>query len=314
MPLDLSYKTMTEETIANEIMPYGSTQEPVERKTFFEPEQTITPPPCLINNTPCVINGKVMHKRFAPKENSFTYPIYYFSLPLAKLNELKKSKSLKIDRFSLTSFYRKDHGEKSENGDLNIWAYQQLTKFHLQNKVKSVTLISMPRILGFVFNPVSFWLCFDEKEQLRAIIYEVNNTFGETHSYVCAKQNQSVIEENDWMIAHKEFHVSPFLPRDGHYQFRIKLTTQKIGLWIDYYNKEGRRTLTTSLKGKLEELTKSSQRKAFWQTPFVTLQAITLIHWQALKLKIKGVKFFKLPKQKSKNVSSSITRSQYNSK
>lgn len=308
MPLDFSYKTMTEETIANETRSFESLQAPTSNKTILEYETATVPNPCLINNTPCLINGKVMHKRFTPKENCFTYPIYYFSLPLAKLNELKKSNSLKIDRFSLTSFYKKDHGKKSENGDLNAWAYEQLSKFHLQNKVNSVSLISMPRILGFVFNPVSFWLCFDKKEQLRAIIYEVNNTFGETHSYVCAKQDQSVIKENDWMIAQKEFHVSPFLPRDGHYQFRIKLTTQKIGLWIDYYNKDGKRTLTTSLKGKLEVLTKSAQRKAFWKTPFVTLQAITLIHWQALKLKVKGVKFFKLPKQKSKKVSSSITQ------
>lgn len=307
MPLDFSYKTMTEETIANKTRSFESLQASTSNKTILEYETATVSKPCLINNTPCLINGKVMHKRFTPKENFFTYPIYYCSLPLAKLNELKIINSLNIDRFSLTSFYKKDHGEKSENGDLNAWAYEQLSKFHLQNKVKTVTLISMPRILGFVFNPVSFWLCFDEKEKLRAIIYEVNNTFGETHSYVCAKQDQSVIEENDWIMARKEFHVSPFLPRDGHYQFRIKISSQKIGLWIDYYNKEGKRTLTTSLKGKLEELTKSAQRKAFWQTPLVTLQAISLIHWQALKLKIKGIKFFKLPKQKTKNVTSSIT-------
>ncbi len=305
MPLNNSFVTNAHSTKTYEINTYEIMSETVGEKPIESPEQTITQTSCLINNTPCLINGKVMHKRFAPKENSFTYPIYYLSLPLAKLDELKKENILKIDSFSLTSFYKKDHGVKSKCGDLNHWAIKQLKKFKLQNQVKTITLVSMPRILGFVFNPVSFWLCFDEKSQLRAIIYEVNNTFGETHSYVCAKQDQSAINEDDWIIAGKEFHVSPFLPREGHYQFRIKLNNKNIGLWIDYYNKEGKRTLTTSLKGKIEELTKQAQRKAFWRTPFVTLQAILLIHWQALKLKIKGIKFFRLPKQKSKNVTRS---------
>jgi|GEM_PF-57814 len=300
MPLNNSFVTNTHVAKTYEIMP-----ETVDENSIESPEQTITQTSCLINDTPCLINGKVMHKRFAPKENSFTYPIYYFSFPLAKLDELKKENTLKIDGFSLTSFYKKDHGAKSKNGDLNHWASEQLKKFKLQNKVTTITLVSMPRILGFVFNPVSFWLCFDEKSQLRAIIYEVNNTFGETHSYVCAKQDQSVINQDDWIIAHKEFHVSPFLPREGYYQFRIKLNNKNIGLWIDYYNKDGTRTLTTSLKGKFEKLTNQAQRKAFWRTPFVTLQAISLIHWQALKLKIKGIKYFPLPKQKSKKATSS---------
>ena len=163
----------------------------------------------------------------------------------------------------------------------------------------------MPRIMGFVFNPVSFWLCHDEQNQLRAIIYEVNNTFGETHSYVCAKHDGTIIKEDDWIIARKEFHVSPFLPREGHYQFRINSVNKKIGLWIDYYNKEGERTLTTSLKGTLEPLTQVSVKKAFWRTPLVTMQAISLIHWQALKLKAKGIQFFSLPKQKKERVSKS---------
>ena len=259
----------------------------------------------IIHNTPCLLNGQVMHKRFTPKENFFTYPIYYLSLPLEKLEGIKKDNLLKIDEPALTSFYRKDHGNRTDKANLNEWARDQLEKFQLQGKVKTITLISMPRIMGFVFNPVSFWLCHDEQNQLRAIIYEVNNTFGETHSYVCAKHDGTIIKEDDWIIARKEFHVSPFLPREGYYQFRINSVNKKIGLWIDYYNKEGERTLTTSLKGTLEALTQASVKKAFWRTPLVTLKAISLIHWQALKLKAKGIQFFSLPKQKKERVSKS---------
>jgi hypothetical protein len=153
----------------------------------------------------------------------------------------------------------------------------------------------MPRVLGYAFNPVSFWLCLDEKKNIRAVLCDVNNTFGENHKYLCSNEKASVIKPEHWIEAEKLFHVSPFLKREGKYEFRFSLKNKDLKIWINFYNKEGKKQLITSLIGTLESLTKHSLRKNFWKHPLVTLKTIYLIHWQALKLILKGIKYIPKP-------------------
>lgn len=155
----------------------------------------------------------------------------------------------------------------------------------------------MPRILGYVFNPVSFYFCLDSDSNLRATLCEVHNTFGEQHTYLCAHPDHSPIGSQDWLEADKIFHVSPFLERSGVYRFRFDLRPDKLGIWIDFYDKSQNKQLITSLIGNFSPLTPQLLRNTFWRHPLVTLKVISLIHWQALRLVCKGIRYIPKPKQ-----------------
>ncbi len=250
--------------------------------------------------TPQIFNAKVMHKRLFPKENAFVYSIYYLALPLSNLT----SACLPINRAGAISFHEKDHGP-CDGESLETWI-RTLLKTHnekLNDITQDIVLVSLPRIFGYVFNPVSFWLCLDNNKTLRAVLCEVNNTFGEAHNYLCAHNTLEPITQDDWLQANKIFHVSPFLKREGHYKFRFALKNEKLGIWIDFYDGENKKQLITSLIGTLSPLNKKSLRYAFWTRPLITLKAITLIHWHAVKLIFKGIKHIKKPEQKEEKIS-----------
>ena len=245
--------------------------------------------------TPQIFIAKVMHKRLFPEENCFTYRIYYFALPLPLPNISKRF--MRIDS--------RDLGFR-DGRDPESYAKRILEKYELIDKIQDIMLMTMPRVLGYVFNPVSFYFCLDSNDFLRAVIVEVHNTFGEQHSYICAHPNHIPIESGDWLEADKIFHVSPFLERNGHYRFRFVLNGRKVGIWIDYFDKERKKKLLTSLAGNLIPLNSRTMSSVFWKFPLVTLKAIFLIHWQALKLKIKKIKYIPKPEQKQAKDSSTL--------
>lgn len=238
-----------------------------------------------------------MHKRLFPSVNQFDYSIYYLDLDLSHLNNVP----LAYNKWGIQSFYDKDHGAR-DGSNLNPWAHNILNDYNIVG-VETIRLIAMPRIFGYVFNPVSFWLCLDKDNQMRAVIYEVNNTFGEHHVYLCAHKNSSIVTKNDILTAQKLFHVSPFLEREGHYEFRIHYDGNQFGVWIDFFDGMGVKKLVTAMTGHHECLTKSSLYKAFLSMPFVTLKSIMLIHWQAIKLVLKGIKYIDKPEQKTPRIS-----------
>ncbi len=241
---------------------------------------------------PQLLTAKVMHKRLFPRVNAFTYGIYYYALPLSALDVLPVPRN----RFGLASFYDRDHGAR-DGGSLESWARSLLGHYGVMAADGEIVLIAMPRILGYVFNPVSFWLCHDRAGGLRAVICEVNNTFGETHSYICAHDDGRIIGHEDWLAAVKLFHVSPFLEREGSYRFRFDSRADAFAVWIDFYDADGNKKLLTALTGKLSPLTPESARNAFWRHPLVTFKAIALIHWQAVKLLAKGIRHIRKPVQ-----------------
>ncbi len=245
---------------------------------------------------PQIFTAKVMHKRLFPKVNQFVYDIYYLALPLHKINDAA-DRGLCINRYAPISFYNCDHGGHTANEDLQKWISDILQPHNLNDTIDSVMLVTMPRVLGYVFNPVSFWLCLDKDKNIRAVLNEVNNTFGETHSYLCAHENGSPLKKKEWLEAKKLFHVSPFLEREGHYKFRYELDGERLGIWIDFYDEESNKKLITSLTGTLMPLTRKNLRYVFWRYPLVTLKSICLIHWQALKLVFKHARYYRKPVQ-----------------
>ena len=228
---------------------------------------------------------KVMHKRLFPAVHAFNYSMYYLALPLSNLTEVKLGWALK--------FHQKDHGAHTEAG-LYQWAKSLAPK----GFEGEIILITLPRIFGYVFNPVSFYLCLDAEQNLRHVIAEVNNTFGETHIYVC--QN---LEQGTEVTTEKLFHVSPFLEREGSYKFRFNYTPENLGIWIDYYDAAGNKKLITSMLGKFEPLTQKSLRAAFWKYPLITFKTIALIHYHALRLVMKKIKYIVKPPQKEIKIS-----------
>ena len=256
---------------------------------------------------PQFLFGQVMHKRLFPKENGFCYGIYYLALPLSKISAALENKFFKINRWGVLSFYNRDHGYRNDDPP-EQWARDILKQHNVDQADGDMLLVAMPRVFGYVFNPVSFWYCFDIDQKLRAVICEVNNTFGETHSYICVHDDQREITQDDVITGQKVFHVSPFLEREGHYEFRFALKDDKMGAWIDFYDEKAQKKLITALNGKFAPLTQSYAFRAFWRYPLVTFKAIFLIHWQAVKLFVKGTEYVPRPLQNKDKVTKTISR------
>jgi len=252
--------------------------------------------------TPQLIFGDVMHKRVQPKENKFQYKIYYIALPLSHMSKSIENTYLKFNRFGLLSFYERDHGYRNDT-PLNQWVGDIFEQCGEEKPKGEIVLITMPRVFWYVFNPVSFFCCYDTDENLRSVICEVNNTFGETHSYLCLPKDKGIIKDGDEIIGQKLFHVSPFIKREGTYKFRFILKDNKIGIWINHFDGQDKPLLLTSVTGNWAPLNKHNSARAFWAYPLMTFKAIMLIHWQAIKLILKGIKYIPKPLQSDNKIS-----------
>lgn len=252
---------------------------------------------------PAILHARVMHSRTLPKRNRFSYGVYYIAVPLDAIEDGSLNTHLALNRFGLHSFYTRDHGYR-DGSPLRRWAEDTLSAYNLP-RPEQVTLVCMPRVLGYVFNPVSFWLCRDAGNTTYAIICEVNNTFGETHSYVCARPDNQAVDAGDWIAAPKRFHVSPYLRREGRYGFRFDITDNHCAIRVDYINAEQRKTLATSLNGSFADLSGRELLKAFLGNPLVTVKTISMIHFQAFRLALKRIRYIPKPEAVSPNTTCS---------
>lgn len=241
-----------------------------------------------------------MHKRLKPSVNQFSYRIFYLCFDISKTSQLA-SKFLSLNKFNLFGFYCKDHG-KRDGSSLEVWIREILSAQNLNQRVRKIFLMTHPRILGYAFNPVSFWFCLDEEENLIAVLSEVNNTFGENHNYLVFNRNNSPITENQWFDAKKQFHVSPFFLVKGSYKFRFIFNQKKIAAWIDYFSDSVEKSLLTAVICKKENLSDFSLLRHFFKIPLMTVKVILLIHWQALKLLLKKNKYIPKPPKNSLNL------------
>lgn len=247
----------------------------------------------MVRNAHQLLSAKVYHQRLSPRKNSFCYRTFYTVLDMEKLDE-GSNRWFSASQSALLRYRHRDHGER-DGSDAAAWAKRCFMENNIS--VCDLQLITMPRMLGYLFNPVSFWLGFAGGE-LYGVICEVNNTFRQSHHYLCYREDQQAISTEDWFSAPKEFHVSPFYPREGEYYFKFDLNREakQYAIIIHYYM-NNRLELITSVKGKLKSMTKEHIFLEFLRTPLLTFKVIILIHYQALKLVIKRSNFYSLPKK-----------------
>ena len=236
--------------------------------------------------------ARVMHKRLRPREHGFSYRVYYLCFKLSQMQSIS-NRFLSIEKWNLMSFYRRDHGAR-DGSDPESWIREVLASFRLTEVGGEIILLTMPRILGYVFNPVSFWFCLDSKGQLRAVLSEVSNTFGEHHCYISCHDDHRVIAPDEWLRADKVFHVSPFMDVTGYYMFRFSCADNKIAASVNHFDDEGL-LLATSVTGDLAPLTSAAAIRAFLFYPLVTFKVIVLIHFEAIRLVLKGLRYFRKP-------------------
>ncbi|MBI2769294.1 MAG: DUF1365 domain-containing protein [Burkholderiales bacterium] len=232
--------------------------------------------------------GQVRHTRVRPARNAFAYPTYFLFLPLRRLHR-EGSGALAHNRRGALSFFDRDHGDGRDNA--LEWLDELLAGNGVPDADGEAWLHCYPRVLGYTFKPVSFWYCHRADGSLRAIVVEVNNTFGERHCYLL---DAPVFGAE--LHAGKAFHVSPFCKVEGAYRFRFMVdgTRSRTVARIDYDDADGL-LLQTSVSGALEPATAAALRRALWRHPAMTLGVIARIHWQALRLWAKRVRFFSKP-------------------
>jgi DUF1365 family protein len=243
--------------------------------------------------SPSIVFGDVMHKRLRPAEHRFAYPVYFLRLPLSQLSEGQRAWGglFSINRWNLLSLRYADHGD---GGHPLAWIRALLAREGIATADGEVVLQTFPRVLGYVFNPVSFWFCHDRAGALRAVLAAVNNTFGEHHSYLLAHPDQRPIAEGEQLEARKVFHVSPFCRVRGSYRFRFFHRQDWTLARIDYADEQGD-LLHTSVSGRARPLSAASLAHAFFGYPLMTLGVVLRIHYQALRLWAKRVPLFSKP-------------------
>ena len=243
------------------------------------------------------IAGQTFHGRKGTVQNRFRYSIDYV---LLTPETAKGPRFFSRNRANLMGIRDQDHGGAPGRGTGTVWVRQVLAAHGLSVPAR-IDLLAQPRVLGHVFNPVSFWLCHDEHDVLRVVIAEVTNTFGDRHSYLVHHPDQGPITAEDHLTARKIFHVSPFQPVEGSYRFRFDIRPDRIGIWIDF--SAGENGVIATLTGRRTPLTNRAILWACLRRPFGSRRVLALIHWQAVKLWWKGAAYRPVPKPPVEEVS-----------
>ena len=232
----------------------------------------------------------IMHNRKEKSVNKFYYKYFMFYLDLDEIDKLSaKLKLFNRNKFNVFNFRDSDHLVYTKPGvKENIKKY--LSQHGIDEEVNKIFLLTNVATFGYNFNPVSFYFCFDSNHEPVCVVPEVGNTFGELKPFYIGKNNFNGTEFNAFM--QKNFYVSPFIDHDVYFNFRLGVPCVKLNIKIDDYRGE-ERIFITQLSGNREELNDKNLFKYMIKYPMVTLKVIGAIHWQALKLVIKKVPFFR---------------------
>lgn len=237
--------------------------------------------------------GDVMHQRVHELNYRFVYRVFSLYLDLDELPALhRRLRLFSHNRFNLFSLHDRDHGPR-DGSALRPWLDSLLRERGIHLDGGKVHLLCFPRILGYVFNPMSVWYCRHADGSLRAIVCEVRNTFGGMHHYVLTAGGAPM----DWQAeyrARKVFHVSPFMDSELEYRFHFQEPAERMRVFIDV-QADNQPLLKASIHGRQMPLTDARLIYMFWRLPFMTLKVMAMIHWQALKIWSKGGRFHRMP-------------------
>lgn len=243
---------------------------------------------------PLIGFGQVRHTRLRPAQHAFQYPTYFLMLPLRAMAR-DGAGALAVNRRALLSFHDSDHGDGRgpDRGGALGWIESLLQGHGVDDATGEIWLHCYPRVLGYCFKPVSFWYCHGADGNLRAIVAEVNNTFGERHCYLLDRPRLGAE-----LVADKVFHVSPFCAVEGRYRFRFMRRehdgAEQLVARVAHDDATGPLILT-SVSGRLEPISEASLRRAFWRYPAMSFGVMARIHWQAFALWRKRLPFFHKP-------------------
>jgi DUF1365 family protein len=240
----------------------------------------------------------VMHARLRPFVHRFVYRVFCLQIRLdhpAGLSNLS-SWLFGVNKKRAVSFMNADHGAR-DGSDLMVWLKQTLHSVGHEMPDGQVWLQCFPRILGYVFNPVSFWMLHDQQGQLRLLLAEVNNTFGQKHQYVLSDAKGGGLQADCPLICKKVFHVSPFCPVQGQYKFAIKQTSVGEKISINYFDDvtKEQALVLTAITTQFQTFTTAALLRRLLRMPLMTFGVMVRIHWQAFKLWRQGAKFYSTP-------------------
>jgi DUF1365 family protein len=235
-------------------------------------------------------HGVVTHHRRRQVVHALRYRIFLLALDLDEAPSLtRRLRWFAFDQRGLLTFWQRDHGDGTPRG-LRPWIDAQLAAAGLHGG-GPVTVLSMPRVLGHAFNPLTLYFCHARDGALQAMLYEVNNTFGQRHSYLLPVHGDVTQLSQS---CGKAFHVSPFMDMDLSYQFRVSLPGERIGVFITASDEAGV-VLAAGFTGRRQALSDASLLRAVLGMPLQGAKVVLGIHWEAMKLWVKGLKLRPAP-------------------
>jgi DUF1365 family protein len=261
-----------------------------------------------LGNRPHIGFGHVWHTRVRPRVHRFIVPTFFLMLPMRTLRDHPQTAGvLALNRSGALAFRDSDHGEGNgpQQGGALRWLEGVLHHEGITDALGEIWLQCYPRVLGYSFKPVSFWYCHRLDGTLRAIVAEVNNTFGERHAYLLDHPHFG-----ETLQAPKVFHVSPFCSVEGDYHFTFNASSrndqQTLSVRINYHDQQGV-LLRTGMAGRLEPLNATTRRHALWRYPLMTVGVMARILWNAAQLWLKKVPLYTKPTPPTHAVSRSLS-------
>ena len=232
-----------------------------------------------------IYTGKVIHKRFKPKEHYFKYNVFSLLIDLNELEEINKYiKFFSYNKFNIISFYDKDHGDR-DGSSIKLWVKKNLRNIGIMTEDISIKLLCYPRIFGYVFNPLSTYFIYNKNTELISIFYEVKNTFGEQHTYIFKAQDEKTVQNK----CKKKFYVSPFIEMDCEYHFKTLNPREQLSVVINQNDKDGK-LLFASQDGISKDFNNKNLILSYLTHPLMTFKIIGAIHYEAFKLWAKRIK------------------------
>ena len=232
-----------------------------------------------------IYTGKVIHKRFKPKEHYFKYNVFSLLIDLNELEEINKYiKFFSYNKFNIISFYDKDHGDR-DGSSVKLWVKKNLRNIGIMTEDISIKLLCYPRIFGYVFNPLSIYFIYNKNTELISIFYEVKNTFGEQHTYIFKAHDEKTVQNK----CKKKFYVSPFIEMDCEYHFKTLNPREQLSVVINQNDKDGK-LLFASQDGISKDFNNKNLILSYLTHPLMTFKIIGAIHYEAFKLWVKRIK------------------------
>jgi uncharacterized protein len=242
--------------------------------------------------TSSIYAGHVVHKRLAPRQHAFTYRVFALALDVDEISRIAEvSRFFGRNRRQLISFYDCDHGD-GDGTPVSTHIRSTLADAGLDNACERIVLLCYPRIFGFVFNPLSVYFCYGSTDSLKAVVYEVSNTFRERTSYVIPVDASAVAPGGVHQNCAKEMYVSPFTPRVGEYGFHVSPPSDQVVVGVSLRDADGP-LLKTHFRGGRITLTDRSLAQMVWRHPLMTAKVVGGIHVEAARLWLKGVPIVK---------------------